>query len=148
MSPLPLQTSQEAVNWPCSVLQTRALGGVGIQHSRLAPWARSLGPTLITDAPKWASVTSQAGRTRRTQDSEAKALRLLRVDVAGGGQPFTRDLTPLQAQGGHRCSWLEATQKGFGRRCGLSTPCQTLSVTGGGWNGNLGVGEAGSGWVD
>lgn len=99
VSPPPLQTSQEALNWPCSVLQTRALGGVGIQHSRLAPWARSLGPTLITDAPKWASVTSQAGRTRRTQDSEAKALRLLRVDVAGEGQPFTRDLTPLQARG-------------------------------------------------
>lgn len=53
-----------------------------------------------------------------------------------------------QAQGGHGCSWLEATQKGFGRRCGLSTPRQTLSVIGGAGNGDLGVGEAESGWVD
>lgn len=113
VSPPPRQTSQEAMNWPCSLLQTRALGGVGIQHSRLAPWARSLGPTLITDAPKWASVTSQAGRTRRTQDSQAKALRLLRVDVAGGGQPFTRDLTPLAGTGGTRVLLARSHSEGL-----------------------------------
>ena len=50
--------------------------------------------------------------------------------LASGGQPFTHDLTLLQAQGGHGCSWLKTTQKGFGRCCGLSIPCQTLSSDG------------------
>lgn len=78
-----------------------ALGGVGVQRSRLAPSVRSLDTTFIAGAPKWASVTGESGRTRRTQDSKAKVLRLLRVDPAGGGSHSPATL-PTAGTGGTR----------------------------------------------